>query len=71
MVTQGAAKATLSDFKRVCSYSPKPEKIECYRREELGVWTEQMYGVGDEVEFRSVDYRGSIESIYHKVPGLV
>jgi Uma2 family endonuclease len=46
-------------------------KIECYRREESGIWTEQMYGVGDEVEFRSVNYRGLIEDIYHKVPGLV
>ncbi len=45
-------------------------KIECYRREESGVWREQIYGVGDEVEFQSVNYRGSIEGIYRKVPGL-
>ncbi|MGB5593767.1 MAG: Uma2 family endonuclease [Crocosphaera sp.] len=45
-------------------------KIECYRREESGVWREQIY-VEDEVEFRSVNYRGSIEGIYRKVPGLV
>lgn len=46
------------------------KKIECYRREESGVWTEQIYEVGDEVEFRSVNYSGSIDGIYHKVPGL-
>ena len=47
------------------------KKIECYRRDESGSWTEQIYTVGDEVEFPSVNYRGSIEAIYHKVPGLV
>ena len=46
------------------------KKIECYRREESGVWTEQLYGAIAEVEFRSVNYRGSIETLYHKVPGL-
>ncbi len=46
------------------------KKIECYRREESGVWTEQIYGKGDEVEFLSVNYCGSIENIYRKVPGL-
>jgi Uma2 family endonuclease len=46
------------------------KKIECYRREESGNWTEKIYRVGDEVEFQSVNYRGSIEAIYQKVPGL-
>jgi Uma2 family endonuclease len=46
-------------------------QIECYRREESGVWLEQRYGVGDEVEFQSVNYCGAIEDIYHKVPGLL
>jgi Uma2 family endonuclease len=45
-------------------------KIECYRREESNIWTEQKYGIGDEVEFLSVNYRGAIEEIYRKVPGL-
>jgi Uma2 family endonuclease len=46
------------------------QKIECYRREESGVWSEHIYGVGDEVEFTSVNYRGSFEDIYRKVPGV-
>jgi hypothetical protein len=46
------------------------KRIECYRLGALGVWTEQIYGGGDEVAFQSVNYRGSIEGIYRKVPGL-
>ena len=46
-------------------------KIECHRREDSGVWQEQIYEAGDEVEFTSVGFRGSIASIYRKVPGLV
>ena len=46
------------------------QKIECYRREESGVWREYIYSLGDEVEFTSVNYRGSFGDIYRKVPGL-
>jgi Uma2 family endonuclease len=45
-------------------------KIECYRREDSGIWKEQIYEAGDEVEFTSVGFQGAIESIYRKVPGL-
>ncbi|WP_009543207.1 Uma2 family endonuclease [Crocosphaera subtropica] len=45
-------------------------KIECYYHNESGNWTEKIYQVGDEVEFFSINYRGSIEAIYRKVPGL-
>jgi Uma2 family endonuclease len=45
-------------------------KIECYRREESGIWRESVYTAGDEVEFLSVGFRGAIDSIYSKVPGL-
>jgi Uma2 family endonuclease len=45
-------------------------KIECYRCQESGEWREQIYGMGEEVAFSSVSYHGSIEGIYHKVPGL-
>ena len=40
-------------------------KIECYGRNESGHWTEEIYEVGDEVEFFSINYRGS-----SKVPGF-
>jgi Uma2 family endonuclease len=46
-------------------------KIECHRREDSGIWKEQIYEAEDEVEFTSVGFRGSIASIYRKVPGLV
>ncbi|WP_107667377.1 Uma2 family endonuclease [Cyanothece sp. BG0011] len=45
-------------------------KIEYYYRNQSGNWTEKIYQVGDEVEFFSINYRGSIEAIYRKVPGL-
>ncbi|EAZ92047.1 Uma2 family endonuclease [Crocosphaera chwakensis] len=45
-------------------------KIEYYRRDESGYWTKTIYQVGDEVAFSSIDYYGSIETIYRKVPGL-
>lgn len=45
-------------------------KIECYRRGDSGIWTERIYEAGDEVEFPSVGFRGSIDSIYRKVPSL-
>ena len=45
-------------------------KIECYRRDESGNWTENIHQLGDEVEFLTVNYRGSIETIYRKVPGF-
>ena len=47
------------------------KKIECYRREDSGVWREQIYTEEDEVEFPSINYRGFIEDIYRKVPRLL
>ncbi|ACB53241.1 hypothetical protein cce_3893 [Crocosphaera subtropica ATCC 51142] len=45
-------------------------KIECYSRNESGVWLEKIYNQGDEVMFSSIDYSLEIEEIYRKVPGL-
>ena len=45
-------------------------KIECYRRDSSGNWTETIYEISDEIEFLSVNYRGDLAAIYHKVPGL-
>ncbi|MDJ0661842.1 MAG: Uma2 family endonuclease [Crocosphaera sp.] len=45
-------------------------KIECYRRDESGSWTEKIYQAGDEVESFSINYQVSIETIYRKVPGF-
>lgn len=49
-------------------YSQK--QIECFRRGEEGIWVSQIYGLGDEVEFKSLDFRCPIDSIYLKVPGI-
>jgi hypothetical protein len=35
-----------------------------------GIWKEQIYEAGDEVEFVSVGFQEAIESIYRKVPSL-
>lgn len=45
-------------------------KVECYYRDKLEKWMEKIYQVGDESEFLSINYYGSIETIYPKVPGL-
>ncbi|MDJ0598901.1 MAG: Uma2 family endonuclease [Crocosphaera sp.] len=45
-------------------------KIECYRRNESGNWREKTYQAEDEVEFFSINYSGSLETIYRKVPGF-
>ncbi|MCE2662300.1 MAG: Uma2 family endonuclease [Microcystis sp. 53602_E8] len=53
------------------SFDRGDKKIECHRREDSGIWKEQIYEAGDAVEFTSVGFRGSLASIYRKVPGLV
>lgn len=45
-------------------------KIECYHRNESGIWVEEIYHQGDKVKFKSVNYCLEIEEIYRKVPGL-
>jgi Uma2 family endonuclease len=61
---------TCSTLKEYVLIHQNEMKIECYRRNESGNWTEEIYQVGDEVEFLSINYRGSLETIYRKVPGL-
>ncbi|GBF80919.1 Uma2 family endonuclease [Aphanothece sacrum] len=46
------------------------QKVECFRRDKSGIWTEKIYEKGDKVEFKSVNYCGEIENIYRKIPGL-
>ena len=47
------------------------KQVECFRLNEEGIWVSQIYALGDEVEFKSLDFRCDIDSIYLKVPGLV
>lgn len=44
--------------------------VECFRLSESGSWVSQTYGVGEEVDFASIDFRCDIASIYRKVPGI-
>jgi Uma2 family endonuclease len=47
------------------------KQVECFRLNEEGIWVSQIYNLGDEVEFKSLDFRCPIDSIYLKVPGIV
>ena len=44
--------------------------IECFRKNEQGIWISQTYSRGEQVNFASVDFNCQIELIYQKVPGL-
>ncbi len=47
------------------------KQVECFRLNEEGIWISQVYGLGDEVEFKSLDFRCPLDSIYLKVPGII
>jgi len=61
---------TLSTLQEYVLVSQTMMSVECFRRQESGVWVSQTYGAGDEVELVSVDFRCSISSIYQKVPRI-
>ncbi|MGB3514378.1 MAG: Uma2 family endonuclease [Microcoleaceae cyanobacterium] len=44
--------------------------IECFRKNEQGIWNSEIYTKEKKVNFASVDFSCQIESIYQKVPGL-
>ena len=44
--------------------------VECFRISESEGWVSQIYGIGDEVYFASIDFRCNIAAIYRKVPGV-
>jgi Uma2 family endonuclease len=44
--------------------------VECFRLSESGNWISQIYAIGEEVYFASIDFRCDIASIYRKVPGV-
>jgi len=45
-------------------------KIECFRLNAEGNWVSQIYRQGDELELTSINFRGPIEQVYQKVPGI-
>lgn len=44
--------------------------VECYRKNSSSDWEMTLYQGEDQVYFSSINYEASLESIYHKVPGL-
>ena len=44
--------------------------IECFRKNEQGIWISQTYKRGEKVNFTSVNFNCEIELIYRKVPGI-
>lgn len=44
--------------------------IECFRKNEQGIWIYQTYKRGEKVDFASVDLNCEIELIYQKVSGI-
>jgi Uma2 family endonuclease len=46
-------------------------QVECFRKQAAGEWQSQCYQLGDIVEITSMDFKCSIEKIYHKVLGLI
>ena len=45
-------------------------KVECFRLSESGNWVSQIYEIGEQVYFSSIDFRCDVASIYRKVPGI-
>lgn len=43
--------------------------VECFRLSDES-WVSQVYGVGEEVNFDSIDFSCNIATIYRKVPGV-
>lgn len=47
--------------------SQKRQRVECFRRNEEGLWVLQTYQTGDQVHFKSVDLAVDINDIYDEV----
>ena len=44
--------------------------VECFRLSASGKWVSQVYGIGEEVDFVSIDFSCDTAEIYRKVPGV-
>jgi len=47
--------------------SQEQVQVECYRKQAFGEWENCCYSGGEVVEILSIDFKCSIEQIYHKV----
>jgi Uma2 family endonuclease len=55
---------TLEEYKLI---SQERISIDCFRRNSEGLWVLYPYSEGEEIYWRSVDFRGSIEALYEDV----
>lgn len=44
--------------------------IECFRKNEQGIWVSQIYNSQEEIYLASINFHCHINSIYQKVPGI-
>ncbi|NEP88296.1 MAG: Uma2 family endonuclease [Okeania sp. SIO2C2] len=61
---------TATSLQEYVLVSQSQMSIECFRKNEQGIWISQTYSRGEKVNFASVDFNYQIELIYQKVPGI-
>lgn len=61
---------TSSSLKEYVLINQSEIKVECFRLSESGNWVSQIYEIGEQVYFSSIDFRCDVASVYHKVPGI-
>ena len=61
---------TATSLQEYVLVSQSEMSIECFRKNEQGIWISQTYKKGKKVNFASVDFNCEIELIYRKVPGI-
>lgn len=62
---------TLETLQEYVLISQERFSVECFRRNSQGQWVLYTFGVGEEVEFASVDFRCEIAALYEDVADLV
>ena len=62
---------TLETLQEYVLISQDRFSVECFRRNSQGQWVLYTFGVGEEVEFASVDFRCEIAALYEDVADLV
>ncbi|GFZ94682.1 Uma2 family endonuclease [Okeania sp. KiyG1] len=61
---------TATSLQEYVLVSQSEMNIECFRKNEQGIWISQTYKRGEKVNFASVNFNCEIELIYRKVPGI-
>ena len=61
---------TATSLQEYVLVSQSEMSIECFRKNEQGIWISQTYSRGEKVNFASLDFNFQIELIYQKVPGI-